>query len=103
MPEFLALELEVDLILQSFMSAASLFPRPGCGQHTGRHPGGGGCSVKYSHIVVQHHHRPSQELFSVWKLKLYELNTNFPLPSPRLAPGTRYSTFCPVMLMLSNV
>ena len=52
MPEFLALELEVDLILQSFMSAASLFPRPGCGKHTGRHLGGGSCSVKDSHIVV---------------------------------------------------
>lgn len=103
MPEFLAFELEVDLILQSSMSAVSLFPRPGCGKHTGRHLGGGSCGVKYSHIVVPASPLSISELFSVCKLKLYELNTNFPFPSPRLAPGTHYSTFCLVMFMLSNV
>lgn len=33
-------------------------------------------------LLCQHHHCPSQELFSVCKLKLYELNTNFPFPYP---------------------
>lgn len=45
-------------------------------------------------LLCQRHHRPSQELSSVCKLKLFELNTIFPFPSPRLAPGTHYSTFC---------
>ena len=94
MPEFLAFELEVDLILPSSLSATSLFPRPGCvNTQLGTWLA---AAVAFSAVtsLCQHHHRPSRELSSVCKLKFFELNTIFPSPSPCLAPGTHYSTFC---------